>query len=32
VKRRPLYLIGERFGIDDPEDSVTPPPLTLYPK
>ena len=27
VKRRPLYLIGHRFGIDDPDDSVTPPPL-----
>ena len=27
VKRRPLYLIGQRFGIDDPDDSVTPPPL-----
>ena len=32
VKRRPLYLIGERFGIDAPDDSVTPPPLNQQQK
>jgi len=32
VKRRPLYLIGQRFGIDDPDDSVTPPPLNHHQK
>lgn len=32
VKRRPLYLIGQRFGIDDDCDAVTPPPLSRQPQ
>ena len=31
VKRRPLYIIGERFGIEAGPDDVTPPPLHRTP-